>query len=34
MGRGDMLIPFLAAWLPNIVFGILGGIIMFGAEKK
>ena len=34
MGRGDMLIPFLAAWLPNMVFGILGGIIILGAEKK
>jgi len=34
MGRGGMLIPFLAAWLPNIVFGILGGFIMLGSEKK
>ena len=33
-GRGDILTPVLAAWLPNIVFGVLGGIIMFGAEKK
>ncbi len=33
-GRGGMLIPVLAAWLPNIIFGILGGIIMFRAEKK
>jgi len=34
MGRGDILEPVLAAWLPNIVFCILGGIIMFGAEKR
>jgi len=34
MGRGDMLIPFLAAWLPNIVFSILGIFIILGAEKK
>jgi LPS export ABC transporter permease LptF len=34
MGRGGMLIPFLAAWLPNIIFGILGGLIIFGSEKK
>jgi len=33
-GRGDVLTPVLAAWLPNIVFGVLGGIIMFSAEKK
>ena len=33
-GRGDILTPVLAAWLPNIVFGVLGGIIMFSAEKK
>ncbi len=34
MGRGGMLIPVLAAWSPNMIFGILGGIIIFGAEKK
>jgi lipopolysaccharide export system permease protein len=34
MGRGGMLIPFLAAWLPNMVFGILGVFIMLGSEKK
>jgi len=34
MGRGDILIPILAAWLPNIIFAILGTIITFGAEKK
>ena len=33
-GRGGMLTPVLAAWLPNIIFGILGVIIMFRAEKK
>ena len=33
-GRGDILAPLLAAWLPNIVFGVLGGIIMLNAEKK
>jgi len=33
-GRGDILAPLLAAWLPNIVFGVLGGIIIFNAEKK
>jgi len=34
MGRGGMLTPFLAAWLPNMVFGILGGVIILEAEKK
>jgi lipopolysaccharide export system permease protein len=34
MGRGDMLIPVLAAWSPNMIFGILGIFIMLGSEKK
>ena len=34
MGRGGLLLPILAAWAPNIIFCILGGLIMFGAEKK
>jgi len=34
LGRGGMLVPILAAWAPNIFFGILGMFIMFGAEKK
>jgi len=29
-----MLTPVLAAWLPNIIFAILGIIIIFRAEKK
>jgi LPS export ABC transporter permease LptG len=33
-GREGMLTPILAAWLSNIIFGILGVIIMFRAEKK
>ena len=33
-GRGGMLTPVLAAWLPNIIFAILGMIIIFRAEKK
>ncbi len=33
-GIGDLLTPILAAWLPNIVFGILGGVIILRAEKK
>lgn len=33
-GRGGMLMPWLAAWTPNIFFGILGVFIMLGAEKK
>jgi len=33
-GRGGMLTPALAAWLPNIIFAILGTILIFGAEKK
>ena len=33
-GRGDILAPVLAAWLPNIIFAILGIIIIFRAEKK
>ena len=34
LGRGGILIPILAAWSPNMVFGLLGIFIMFGAEKK
>jgi len=34
LGRGGILIPILAAWSPNMVFGLLGTFIMFGAEKK
>jgi lipopolysaccharide export system permease protein len=34
MGRGDMLTPVLAAWAPNMIFGILGVFIMLGSEKK
>ena len=33
-GRGGVIIPVLAAWLPNIIFAILGTILIFGAEKK
>jgi lipopolysaccharide export system permease protein len=33
-GKGGMLTPVLAAWLPNIIFAILGTIIIFRAEKK
>lgn len=33
-GKGGMLTPLLAAWLPNIIFAILGIIIIFRAEKK
>ena len=33
-GREGMLTPILAAWLSNIIFGVLGAIIMFRAEKK
>ena len=33
-GRGGMIAPVLAAWLPNIIFAILGIIIIFKAEKK
>jgi len=33
-GNGGVLAPVLAAWLPNIIFAILGIIIIFGAEKK
>ena len=34
LGRGGVLIPILAAWSPNMVFGLLGVFIMLGAEKK
>ncbi|MBU4511171.1 LptF/LptG family permease, partial [bacterium] len=33
-GNGGVLAPVLAAWLPNIIFAILGIIIIFRAEKK
>jgi len=33
-GNGGVLAPVLAAWLPNIIFAILGTIIIFRAEKK
>jgi LPS export ABC transporter permease LptG len=33
-GNGGVLDPALAAWLPNIIFAILGIIIIFRAEKK
>jgi len=33
-GNGGVLDPVLAAWLPNIIFAILGMIIIFWAEKK
>jgi lipopolysaccharide export system permease protein len=33
-GRGGIMVPVLAAWLPNIIFAILGIIIIFRAEKK
>jgi len=34
MGRGGMMSPVIAAWLPNIVFGVLGIFIMLSAERK
>jgi len=33
-GKGGIMAPVLAAWLPNIIFAILGTILIFGAEKK
>ncbi len=33
-GNGGVLDPALAAWSPNIIFAILGIIIIFRAEKK
>jgi len=33
-GRGGIIVPILAAWLPNIIFAILGTILIFRAEKK
>ena len=33
-GNGGVLAPALAAWLPNIIFAILGIIYIFWAEKK
>jgi LPS export ABC transporter permease LptG len=33
-GNGGVLDPALAAWLPNIIFAILGVILIFWAEKK
>ena len=33
-GNGGVLDPALAAWLPNIIFAILGIILIFWAEKK
>ncbi|MEA1939786.1 MAG: LptF/LptG family permease [Candidatus Caldatribacteriota bacterium] len=34
LGRGGILSPLLAAWSPNMVFGLLGIFIMLIAEKK
>jgi len=34
LGRGGTIVPVLAAWLPNIIFAILGTILIFRAEKK
>lgn len=33
-GNGGVIAPVLAAWLPNIIFAILGTIIIFRVEKK
>lgn len=33
-GNGGVLDPALAAWLPNIIFAVLGIILIFWAEKK
>ena len=33
-GRGGGMVPVLAAWLPNIIFAILGTILIFRAEEK
>jgi len=33
-GRGGMMDPFIAAWIPNASFGIIGLIIMLKAERK
>ena len=33
-GKGGIVVPVLAAWLPNIIFAILGTILIFRAEKK
>ena len=34
LGNGGVLTPVLAAWLPNIIFAILGIVIIFKVEKK
>jgi len=34
LGRGGIFSPILAAWFPNMVFGLLGVFIMLGSEKK
>jgi len=33
LGRGGMLDPFIASWLPNVIFLILGIYLVYQAEK-
>lgn len=34
LGRGAVIDPILAAWMPNIIFGLLGGILYVLVDKK
>ena len=34
MGRGGMIDPFISAWIPNLIFALLGGFLVFQAEKR
>ncbi|MBQ7568161.1 LptF/LptG family permease [bacterium] len=34
LGEGGKIAPWLAAWIPNIVFGIVGAYLVFDASRK
>jgi lipopolysaccharide export system permease protein len=33
LGRGGMIDPFISAWIPNLLFLMLGIFLVFKAEK-
>jgi lipopolysaccharide export system permease protein len=34
LGRGGIMEPWLAAWMPNIIFGSMGLFLFLGIERK